>query len=219
MPIDNIRIILSLGSVCVTSTYLQRNHLKKFSCPFDWVFAPMSLVEDCLRDDFVKFLDRSYYCQEVDHKGSGHLLYGRHLFNHHNPYLSDLDYNYFQRCVERFRKVLNSREPKLFLHTSVNDNYSYQNDADQIQRLTELLAKKTSNFHLLVIYCKVKGFDYDGPRIVKKLETATVSVYVLKTCIQSNGVDLGNEVDSNNYRSIINSFNFDWSNLVKSADL
>ena len=42
------------------------------------------------------------------------------MFNHHNPLNNENDYNYYIRCVNRFRELLQNEELKLFIIIFVN---------------------------------------------------------------------------------------------------
>ena len=65
------------------------------------------------------FLDKSYYISISDKK-CGHSYYHKGMFNHHNPLDNENDYNYYTRCVNRFKKLLNTEESKLFIMIYVN---------------------------------------------------------------------------------------------------
>ena len=130
-----INHLISLGTHCYTSYLLKGAGLKKYSCPFDWIFSSPGMVGHVINDDFNKFIDRKYFIstQTVRTQGSKfefkpviHDYYRSefkitNVFNHHNPQLTS-DYNYFVRSIERFRKMLFSNENVMFIvctkHTS-----------------------------------------------------------------------------------------------------
>ncbi len=115
-PIDTV---LSIGSHCATSYLLKKWGLKRFSGPFDWIFSSLRLVSFCIEDEFSTLLDRSYYCEIpwdlrsdpgiglCDHAFFRDNFSISHMFNHYNP-LSEEGYGYLERCVARFKTVLNS---------------------------------------------------------------------------------------------------------------
>jgi len=47
------------------------------------------------------------------------------MFNHRNPLNNINDYNYYVRCVKRFKKLLQKQEYKLFITTFPNRNNIY----------------------------------------------------------------------------------------------
>lgn len=97
MEINNF---CSLGTLCHRSLLLKRNKLKKESYPFDWIFSNCNIINHCISNNFKIYLDKSYYIKINDFK-CGHSYYHENMFNHHNPLKND--YNYFVRCVERFK--------------------------------------------------------------------------------------------------------------------
>ena len=117
---EEINYICSLGTVCHPASWAKRMNLKKCSYPFDWIFSDINMVIDCINDDFKKFLDRNNHIPSLKPKHkekknkSGHKIYGGSMFNHHNI-LDDEDYNYFTRCVQRFRTLINKDGNKLFM--------------------------------------------------------------------------------------------------------
>ena len=108
-----IKHVCSLGSLCHTSQMLKQNKLKKCSYPFDWIFSTSDVVIDCIKDDFKKFLDKSYYISKGGY--AGHSIYNSlNMFAHRDPLTNEDDYNYYIRCVDRFKQLLQYEENKLF---------------------------------------------------------------------------------------------------------
>lgn len=121
-------IYCSLGGLCHSAQLLKINGLKKASYPFDWIFSNIKMVKHCIEDDFKTFLDKSQYSDyttnttlrenQCEHSIYGEMVFkGEHkvIFNHHNPLSSETDYAYLERCVDRFRELLKSEEPKTFV--------------------------------------------------------------------------------------------------------
>ena len=138
----------SLGTLCHSSQLLKRNKFKKDSYPFDWIFSDCDIILHCIRDDFKIFLDKSYYINVTPTK-CGHSYYHEKMFNHHNPL--DKDYNYFVRCVERFRSLLKSKKHKLFIMMYVNMNESKE-EINKTIEFNKSFSNYTSNYTLLIIY-------------------------------------------------------------------
>jgi hypothetical protein len=110
-----INYTCSLGSLCHSSQILKRNKLKLYSYPFDWIFSHSDIITHCLEDDFNTFLDKSYYIN-ISNSQCGHSKYNNNvLFNHHNPLINIDHYNYYVRCVDRFKNLLQKQEHKLFI--------------------------------------------------------------------------------------------------------
>jgi hypothetical protein len=113
-------VVVSIGNSCLASWTCKKAGLKRFSCPFDWIFTGVDVIIDCLTTDFQVFLDKEQYDTYLDtQKSAIHKKYGR-IFLHHDPRLTE-DYEYFQRCVNRFKQVCRSETLKvMFLMTYYN---------------------------------------------------------------------------------------------------
>jgi hypothetical protein len=146
--------LVSLGSFCLPSLIFRDNGLRRYSLPFDWIFSTPQMVRDCLADDFAMFLDRRHY-RSISHQrkepGAEHEFYRERyglpaLFAHRDP-TQEPDYLYLTRCVTRFRQLLHSEEPKLFLLIG-RANHDL---ANEFPLLLEALGRATTNFVLLCI--------------------------------------------------------------------
>eukprot|EP00966_Prymnesium_polylepis_P190277 4408881-Prymnesium_polylepis.2 len=149
--LDGTAYVVSLGALCITARLLQQHNLRVHASPFDWVFSSPEMVRHCLEDSFATFLDSTQYVPVEDGHAT-HRLYSTmighssSIFNHHNP-ITRSDYDYFQRCVERFELILCCRERhKLFLLVSKT-----LPDLQTVQQLFEALRRRTANFELCVV--------------------------------------------------------------------
>jgi hypothetical protein len=148
MEINNV---CSLGTLCHTATLLKRNNLKISSYPFDWIFSNINIIIDCIEDDFNSFLDKKYYKNHTNGRCS-HLKYIKDMFRHYNP-INEEHYNYYIRCVNRFRELLMSEETKLFIIFYPNYNNKEVNSIkDNLVKLDNLLKMKTKNYKILCIF-------------------------------------------------------------------
>jgi hypothetical protein len=146
--------IASIGPYCLPSIVLKSNGLKRYSLPFDWLFSSARIFRDCLADDFAMFLDRRYYRSTTHVRGEPsadheHYLtqYGvKYCFAHRDPTRND-DYEYFVRCVERFRRLLHGDDAKLFLFIARPDHDLSNN----FSVLLKALENATTNFGLLCV--------------------------------------------------------------------
>lgn len=146
--------IASLGSFCITSSILKYFGLKSASMPFDWLFAAPDAVIDCLENDFVHFLDRDQHVSLTEHAGknsAGHLRYDRDVYAegmfNHRDITEDEHYDYYLRCVERFRALLASDRDKLFI--LICDRLG--EDQTLFHRVSALLRERTVKSHLIAI--------------------------------------------------------------------
>ncbi len=147
-----INYTCSLGSLCHSSQILKRNKYKLCSYPFDWIFSNCDNIIHCLENNFQIFLDKSYYISVSDSKCS-HSKYNDCMFYHHNPLINIDHYNYYVRCVDRFKKLLLKKEHKLFIMIFVNNDNNINNDfKNKIIDFNNKFSKYTCNYILLVIF-------------------------------------------------------------------
>jgi hypothetical protein len=194
----------SLGSFCHSSQILKRNNLKLCSYPFDWIYSNYDNIIHCIEDNFNLFLDKSYY-QDIESKWNdnqcGHKYYNVNMFNHFDP-RNEKDYNYYVRCVDRFRNLLQKQEHKLFIMILSNIDENIKN---KIIEFNNKFSKYTSNYTLLVIFNITNKeqnnhiFEYNDN--IHFLELHTLSC--------SNGVVFDNNNDNIYLDNIIKSkYNF-----------
>jgi hypothetical protein len=153
LPISHI---VSLGTHCLTANILKSSGLKRFSMPFDWLFTSPDVVIHCLQTDFSIFLDKRYFrsltaarktpSPAAEHDFYLHKFNVQDFFAHHDP-LREHDFQYFTRCVERFRRVLKTDDAKLFVMIS-RPVHSIQASFD---RLVDELRRVTNNFGLVSV--------------------------------------------------------------------
>lgn len=167
--------VCSLGTLCHTARTMERIHVKNESHPFDWVFSDENIILHAISDDFKTFLDKSFYSpcangieSTEQYPCCGHQYYHENFFFHKNPMRKD-DYEYYERCVARFKKLLSSDERKLFimmfspegtmhpkyLHEMLDkqeDNTSIiKNIKSRCINFNNSFSKYTDNYKLLII--------------------------------------------------------------------
>lgn len=134
--------------------------MRNAAYPFDWTLSSPQMVMDCLRDDFQAFLDPKQHAIVDPGISSNHLVYGtmvwgrnfdgvfnQHLTFAHKDITTTDHYAYYQRCVERFRVLLSSPEPKLFILIAQDMEYNMQ----EIHALRDMLRERTQNSYILCI--------------------------------------------------------------------
>lgn len=105
---------ISIGQNCNAAWYLKETNNKKASYPYDWIFSSSDIVLHSIEDNFLTFLDKEQIINLNENK-AGHNYYHSSLFNHKNPLATAENYQYYVRCVKRFRKVLINNKPILFV--------------------------------------------------------------------------------------------------------
>ena len=202
-----INYTCSLGSLCHSSQLLKRNNLKLCSYPFDWIFLNCDNIIHCIEDDFNIFLDKSYY-QDIHCKWNnnqcGHKYYNVNMFNHRDP-RNETDYNYYIRCVDRFKNLLQKQNHKLFIMIVVNMNNIDENIKNNIIDFNNKFSKYTSNYTLLVI------FHISNKEENNHIFTYNDNIHFLElyTLSSSCGLKFRNDNDNIYLDNIINSkYNF-----------
>jgi hypothetical protein len=147
----------------------------------------------CLKDNFNIFLDKSYYTS-INEMKCGHSYYHERMFNHHNPLKND--YEYFVRCVNRFKTLLKSCQSKLFVLMYVNMK---KNEIQEATNFNSTFSKHTSNYILLVIHHEVNKirhhyFEYKD----------NIHILYLYTLSESDGKEFKNEKDNMYLDNIMN---------------
>jgi len=148
-----INYVCSLGPFCHTAGIFKRTNLKLDSYPFDWIFSNCDTILNCLEDNFKTFLDKSYYISATPSR-CGHRIYipNDTMWRHHNPLLNEEHYNYYRRCIIRFRILLQKKEHKLFSMLFVNMNEMDETEKDRIVGFNNAFSTYTENYTLLVIF-------------------------------------------------------------------
>lgn len=192
-----IQHLCSLGTNCHSSSFLKRNNYKLESYPFDWIISKPENFIHCIEDDFNIFLDKNYYIN-INHYKCGHTFYAENMFPHHNPLLNINDYNYYTRCVSRFRNFLKSKDAKMLILTFINGEYGIGNKIteefkNKILGFNDRLKKHIENKYILLVLinypCKKENnYTLEKYNEVHFLEIDTIS--------NSNGVCFDNENDN-----------------------
>lgn len=198
-----VNYVVGLGTHCYTSAMLARFGLKRFSSPFDWIFSSLDMVAHCLDDDFRAFLDRSQYLpvpteqrpEGPDYNHCEHAFYRdhfnvRYVFNHADPTAPET-HAYLVRCVDRFRSILSSAEPKLFMCVTRSEGYSIH----ALQRVGEALARRTSNHDLLCVAVDPPVAEAFLPSLARIAEDSRSLAFKLRPVSQLGGVRFGDPVD------------------------
>lgn len=197
----NINYVIPMGLRCPTAFFLKQNGLKKTSYPFDWLkMYDLDVVLESLDDDFESFLDSSNYIDlenpygRAKMPGCGHtsLTNSRDLFFHRDPRIPS-DYDYFKRCIDRFRLVLEKDHPKLFFASScfLLNNEDFYNS---LIKLNNKLNEITSNFHIIGTHYLINS---DLKRNVNIVENDKIKLleFTINSGMNRKFSQLANKVD------------------------
>jgi hypothetical protein len=109
------------------------------------------------------------------------------MFNHHNP-LNKEDYDYYVRCVKRFKQLLRRSQRKLFVLMLVNQD---KIEMEEMIQFNEILSMYTKKYTLLVIYHKKQEKQYHHFTTHKNIDFLE-----LHTLSESDGVVFLDERDN-----------------------
>jgi hypothetical protein len=202
-----INYVCSFGTLCHSLQILKRNNLKLCSYPFDWIFSNCNNIIHSIEDDFNIFLDKSYYIN-ISEKKCGHSYYCSHMWWHHDPLNNEDDYNYYIRCINRFRNLIKLKENKLFtmiyLDTEFNENFK-----NNIIIFNNKLSKYINNYILLVIL----NLDNKENNYHSFIYHDNIHFLELHTLSSSNGLYFINDNDNIYLDNIIKTYNFNIKNI------
>jgi hypothetical protein len=121
------------------------------------------------------------------------------MFQHKNPIRFEHQYQYYIRCVNRFREYLKNPERKVFVMFRFNmGGGDKEREIDEIKQLRDTLARHTSNFELLVIFHfphaphtshrfdVEENKDHDGQIVMLNIFTRSSSTGVVFTDVGEN---------------------------------
>jgi Putative papain-like cysteine peptidase (DUF1796) len=146
-PSHRFAQIVSLDSNCYAAAVLERLGLKQTPLPFDWLFTTLPMVQSCIESDFAQILNRQYY-KPVVWQGKTqykHTFYDTHWsanFTHYDPG-AGMRRVYLERCIDRWRDLMASLEPKLFFFVSSVHPYERIRYASLFENLTRAITSRT----------------------------------------------------------------------------
>lgn len=200
----------SLGRLCYSSQFCKDALIKRESYPFDWIFSTPRLIIDVLKDDFSKFLDKRYFISRRSDR-CGHSFYNSmmpvDMFFHHNPLTNEEHYNYFTRCVSRFRKLASLNSAKLFIITCPDQtDETIEASKQHVIELNTYLKTYTTNYYIAVIIhissCTKTDFSITNED--------NINWIIARTQCKLNGVRLVDNQENAMVHAIIKSqYNFD----------
>ena len=152
--------LFSLGFRCSTAAIIKQIEMKTESFPFDWLVSDLSVIRHCIETDFSEFTNlknyerrytstyemadskESFICDEQlmvnTYYQPPELMNAENTYkyklamNHHNIFeLKDMEY--YNRCIERFRSLLNCDNNKIYIHIRhLVTREKYETEKDEI---------------------------------------------------------------------------------------
>ena len=205
-----VQPVIPLGTACIAACTLRRMGLDQPPMPFDWLATTPAMIRHCLETDFSVLLDQTQYRSltgqarpgEPD-DGCAHEYYAREhgigrVFNHNDP-TREADYRYLQACIDRFRDVLASGEPKVF----VQIRESGPNTRQDFDATNALLGRLTRNGSLLQVAVSQPDRRQALPMLNVVLERGSSVLYRLHPVSPMGGEAFANEADADLVASLI----------------
>ena len=164
--------VISFGHRCSSASFIKLLDLKTESYPFDWIVSKLDVIQNCIETNFVHFLNVNNYVAtntetynmidntkyhicyeniqvnefyETDNTNNNISTYNYKLaLTHHNLNNVD-DYEYYQRCIDRFNNLfeMDIRKYYIYFHPIVGIN--------EYQHTKEHIFNEFDNFGSLVI--------------------------------------------------------------------
>ena len=155
---------ISLGPNCHTAGVLKELNYKNCSYPFDWILSNLEIVIYNISNDFIDFMDRNNYIYTSNNKitlKNTNIKYLENMFVHKNPIINKEDFDYYLRCISRFKNLKSTDDYKLFVYTSYSNQYLNNNFKNNISLLKNTLNNWTDKkFYILIInYIKVNNIN------------------------------------------------------------
>lgn len=194
-----------IGNYCFSAALLNMIKSREMALPFDWLFTTPKFTTEVLKNDFQDFLDPKYYVDialnEPDNeRQAGHTLYHENFFNHKDP-RQKLDYDYYVRCVVRFREFIKLEGKKLFICSYKNlENKMGDSEMSEIFELNKIISEITQDHHLL---CHI---NYPNNKDLKHEITkmGNITFFELYTKENNHGLGYGNSEDNEYFFEIFN---------------
>jgi hypothetical protein len=174
---DKKPILFSVGHRCTSASLIKELRLRFETHPFDWVVSKLNTIVHCIETDFSEFLNpanyenfqtetfnlcdgvKSHICFENPiinihyEKDAGENKIGTYGFNlatTHHDIRVEHDAEYFQRCIARFNKLLQSDERKFYLYVHPIMGLAQYNEENvglqtQFTAFSEYMNDKTKN--------------------------------------------------------------------------
>jgi hypothetical protein len=147
---DNKHIFIGIGEFCIWGSILKSSKLKKQSFPFDWIFSNLIFVNESLNDNFKTLLTTLEQKKNTCDKEYIGELISKVSIPHKDVVLHET-YEYYERCIQRFNKALNSDKSVVFLYCSLTFD---KINSTHLYILRETINKKYPNLIFRMVILK-----------------------------------------------------------------
>ena len=214
-------IVIPIGTFCQLCGTIERLKYRYMALPFDYIRSNILMINDCINNNFEKFLNREKYFNNF----LGVDGYGKDIFIHHNM-KDEIEYNKMKKRTKKFMNILDKKDIKVYisLFQNWNDNKSaHQNGSnnekviEDMKILYETLNNKTSNFYLIGFINKVTKKQCNNVILKDK----NLIIYELNTYDYSKGY-MYNDSDEEYFikciKNVLFSINNNYENEIIKID-
>ncbi len=224
LPIFNKKYdyIIPFGHFCIVKHTLINLGLNYEALPFDYIFSDIDNINECLKNNFIDFLDKKYYIIKYLEDGrfiTHHDKYTRIIFNHHN--LSDDNiYKSFQRRVDRLLSI-NSNENDCKLYISCTSNYDgpkNKYDYMNIINIFKEYKKNIKNMNYLFIVLSVTNDEERKIDLIMSEnyeDGSSITILHLYSNTGNNGTTYTDIQDQELLLSIFKNIQLSYKNILK----
>jgi FkbM family methyltransferase len=158
-------VIVPIGTFCYITRILEKLNYRYTSLPFDYIRSNIPMVNDCINNNFVDFLNKNNYT----HNNQGIIKYGKDIFLHHDMG-DDNIHNSMKRKTTRFLNLFNKHNiPKIYIAFfqpigSWGDDTTVHQDGTNIDKIVcdlkqlyTTIHNRSENFHVIGIINKPTG--------------------------------------------------------------
>jgi FkbM family methyltransferase len=188
---DNKMVMIPIGTFCYVARILEKLNYRYTSLPFDYTRTNIPMVNDCINNNFVDFLNKDNYTNN----NQGIIKYGKDIFLHHD--MGDVNvYNSMKRKTNRFLNIFDKHDiHKIYIAffqpigSWVDDTTVHQDGTDidkivfDLKQLYKTIHNRTENFHVIGIINKPSGRQCN--KIIFNEEN--LSIYELETVTSIDG--------------------------------
>jgi hypothetical protein len=220
---------ISFGYRCSSAGILKKLQLKYDSYPFDWLISSLSVVSDCIKDNFCEFLKTENYVRRQTKTydmatSKERFVCDEHiLFNHryqpsdrlnetntyqyrlamnHRDITKPEDYQYLQRCVERFKELSQSSLPKKYIHiTPLVKLEDYDGDGERYKQFDDFICSAVKGPISGIIFVMVRTNDAEfRTELLPTQPTTTTGTQIYVIYTNKDLVDAGETFIGNYHR-------------------
>lgn len=199
-------LIYSLGEDCGCALYMERNGLRSYSGPFDWLtHATLQTKFNLILNDFKGFLDKESIKPLDQENHSSNLNFDLYHdinldFHFYHDFIKDINFNKnfksvknkYNRRIKRFYKKINKADKVLLIWFS---RYSIYDSAMEKEFCEKIMEKFDKKIDFLFI-------EKDGSKKLGELEKIEISPNIIKYILDTEALNGTNNETLGNFIAV-----------------